>query len=253
MSATLEPLGAPRVRDWRDRGRTTRRWGWEMVGWVVVALGAGVLVGTALTQFVGGAGGAALATAAVWLAMFVPIALAFSRSVPRGLLRFRPVDVLYALVFGVMLRISEGWLDMAAGGTGAFPTYGTLNATWWFSDLLGPVIIAPVLEEFFFHAVLLIALYSALRRLTRSRAVAGVFSVLLTSGVFVLAHALTGALTWDAAVTLLLVGLVNGALVVLTGRIWGAVLVHIVFNGSFVVLALIGTALGSAGGGVVLQ
>jgi membrane protease YdiL (CAAX protease family) len=45
-------------------------------------------------------------------------------------------------------------------------------------------------------------------------------------------------------ISLALLGVVGGLLVVLTGRIWPAVLVHIVYNGSYVVLALAGTFLG---------
>ncbi|MBA8816759.1 hypothetical protein FHX48_001852 [Microbacterium halimionae] len=238
---------------WRDGGKSVVGWGWEIVGWVVIALGIGVLVGTAANQFIGGVGGAILGTAAIWVSMFVPIALAFTRSVPRGLLKFRPIDVLYGIVIGGALRLAQGVLEMAAGGNGAFPSYGSLSGSWWITDLVGPVVISPLLEEFFFHAVLLIALYSALRRLMESRILAGIFAVVMASGVFVLAHALTATLSWDAVVALLLVGLVNGTLVVLTGRIWGAVLVHIMFNASFVALALVGTVLGASGGGVVLQ
>ena len=52
------------------------------------------------------------------------------------------------------------------------------------------------------------------------------------------------ALTPDAAVALTLLGIATGALVVLTGRIWPAVLVHIVFNLSGVGLIVAGTLLG---------
>ncbi|MGO3233789.1 MAG: CPBP family glutamic-type intramembrane protease, partial [Microbacterium sp.] len=57
-------------------------------------------------------------------------------------------------------------------------------------------------------------------------------------------HAVTsGVARWDETVSLTLVGLTCGLLVLLTGRIWGAVLTHMVFNGAWVMLALVGTLL----------
>ncbi|MGM1017361.1 MAG: CPBP family glutamic-type intramembrane protease [Actinomycetota bacterium] len=48
----------------------------------------------------------------------------------------------------------------------------------------------------------------------------------------------------DAAVSLALVGVVCGVLVVCTGRIWPAVLLHIFYNGTGVLLTIAGTILG---------
>jgi len=55
---------------------------------------------------------------------------------------------------------------------------------------------------------------------------------------------LSGGLGVDEVISLSLLGLVCGLLVMLTGRIWPAILVHVVYNGTFVVLALAGTYLG---------
>ena len=71
-------------------------------------------------------------------------------------------------------------------------------------------------------------------------AVAGAVAVVVSTGLFVLLHSLTGALAVDEVISLSLLGLVCGLLVVLTGRIWPAVLVHVVYNFTFVVLALAG-------------
>ena len=135
---------------------------------------------------------------------------------------------------------------LAAGGVAPFPVYptidGALPASWWFGDLIAPVVISPVLEEFFFRAVLLIAIYTVARR-ALGGAVAGFVAVVLTTGLFVAAHTLSGALPWDDVAAFTLVGLVCGMLVVFTGRIWGAVLTHVVFNASWVALATVGTLL----------
>ncbi|MBZ4486878.1 CPBP family intramembrane metalloprotease [Microbacterium sp. cx-55] len=243
---------APRV--WLQGGTTTQPWGWLLVGWAIVSLGAGILIATAATEFIGGVLGGWIGTVVLWVAMLVPVIYGFTRSVPRGLLRFRATDVLFGLVFGVALRVITGWLEQAASGVSVWPAYptvdGGLGADWWFGDLLLPVVIAPVVEELFFHALLLVALYTAFRRLTRAPAVAGFGAALVSTGVFVLLHQLTGSLgaTWASAAAIALVGLVGATLVLVTGRFWGALLTHAVFNASYVVLALVGTLAGGSGG-----
>lgn len=244
-----------RPRVWLQGGTTTVAWGWLLVGWATVSLGAGVLLATAATEFIGGTLGGWIGTVVLWVAMIAPVVYGLSRSVPRGLLRFRATDVLFGLVFGIALRVVSGWLEVAASGTSIWPSYptvdGALAADWWFGDLIVPVLIAPVVEEFFFHALLLVALYTAFRRLTRAPAVAGFGAALVTTGVFVLLHQLTGSLgsTWASAAAIALVGLVGATLVLVTGRLWSAVITHVVFNATYVVLALVGTL---AGSGVVV-
>jgi len=224
-----------------------RRWGAELAGWAVLALGAGVLLGAASSQFIGGFAGGILSTLALWAAMAVPVVLAFSRSVPRGLLLFRPVDLLYGIVLGLLLRLVQGWLQVAATGAQPFPSYFTANGAlapaWWFTELIAPVVVAPVVEELFFRGLVVVAVFTAVRRATRDRSLAGFAAVVASAGLFVLAHAVLVPVSWDAAVALLLVGLTTSLLVVLTGRLWPAVLAHVVYNGSYVVLALVGTFL----------
>ncbi len=225
-------------------------WDWGTVGWAIVALGAGVLAATAATRFIGGAVGGWVAQLALWVAMIVPVLLAFRASVPRGLLTWRWLDLLYGVTLGLMLRVVAGWLEQAATGTAPWPAYpttdGSLPPDWWAVDLLVPVVIAPAVEEFFFRGMLLVALYTVFRRLTRIRLVAGIGAALISTGLFLLLHQLTGSLapTWDGAATLTLVGLTAATLVLLTGRLWSALILHTVFNGTYVALALAGTLLG---------
>ena len=146
-----------------------------------------------------------------------------------------------------MLRLLQGWLAAATGGDEAFPQLerlgGQLPDGWVFTDVVAPVVVAPLVEEFFFRAVVLVALYTVLRR-PCGKAVAGTAAVLFSSGLFVVVHGLLGDLAVDQVVSIGLLGLVCGALVMLTGRIWAAVLTHAVFNAAWVALALAGTALG---------
>lgn len=246
-----------RPREWRTGGTSVQHWNWLLVGWAVVALGAAVLIATASTEFIGGVAGGWIGTIAVWAALVIPVIFAYRGSIPRGLLRFRPVDVLFGLVIGVALRFVAGALQAAATGSTVWPTYMTANGAlpgdWWFGELIVPVVIGPLLEEFFFHGFLLVLLYTVFRRLTDVRWVAGLGSLLITTGLFLLLHQLTGSLvaTWDGAASVGLVGLLGGLLVLLTGRIWGAVLLHVAFNAAYVLLAVVGTLVGVGGAGTV--
>ena len=141
----------------------------------------------------------------------------------------------------------RGWISVAFGGSAALPSYplidGRLPSLWWFTDVVAVVTIAPVIEELLFRGVLVVALFTVFRR-RAGRGVAGLVAVLVSTAVFVLVHAIDLGSSPDRAISTALLGLVCGTLVVLTGRIWPAVLVHVLFNVSFVALAVAGTYLG---------
>lgn len=229
---------------WRSGGSSVARWDWELVGWAVLLLGAGILLATLADRLVGGTLGSALSLAALWGGMLAAIILAFVRSRPRMLLRFHPFDLLYGIVLGVLLRFTQGFLEIAGTGTAAWPTAGTLDgslpASFWFDGVLAPVVIAPLLEEFFFRAVLVVAIFTAVRRMTNSRSWAGFAAIAVTTVLFIGLHLVFDTYTWWSVATLALVGIVCAGLVVATARIWGAVLTHIVFNGVAVAMLVVG-------------
>lgn len=216
-----------------------RGWNVEVLGWAVLGLGAGLLAAALLGRW---------GTVALWVALIAPVVLAFRRGIPRGLLSLRAVDVLYGVVLGGIVRLAQGWL----AGPGAFPSYSTLDGSlppmWWADELLAGGVIAPVVEEFFFRGLLLVALFTVVRRLLRRPDAdgilpAGTIAVIASAGLFVLVHQLAAPLTTDAALALALLGLTTGTLVMLTGRVWPAVLVHMVYNLSGVGLTVLGTLL----------
>lgn len=92
----------------------------------------------------------------------MPVVYALTRSRPAGLLRFRVLDVLYAAALGVMLRLAQGWIEVASYGRAAFPSYalidGRLFPWWWLTDGLAVAVGAPVVDEFFFRGVVLVSL-----------------------------------------------------------------------------------------------
>ncbi|MCK3769760.1 CPBP family intramembrane metalloprotease [Microbacterium aerolatum] len=234
-----------RRRPWWRGGSSVRRWNGEVLGRTVLGLGIGLLAGGLLGGIIG--------TLVMWLCWIAAVVLALRRGVPRGLLRFRAVDVLYGIVLGGALRMIQGWLDVAFGGTGALPSYtsldGALPPGWWV-DGLSAVVVAPVIEEFFFRGALLIIVFTLVRRLAGGGSagagvgIGGFVAVVASAGLFVMAHQLISPVAADAVTSLALVGVVCGLLVVFTGRIWPAVLVHVVYNGTGVLLMVAGTLLG---------
>lgn len=128
------------------------------------------------------------------------------------------------------IRFQPGRLTTVDGGLGGW---------WWLTALIGPVAIAPLLEELLFRGVVLVTVFRTAKRGLEG----GILALIASTAMFVAIHAVVGMSRWDEPVYLTLVGLTAGALVLLTGRIWGAVILHVVFNGSWVVLALAGTAL----------
>lgn len=216
-----------------------------MLGGSLVCLGLGALAArtAALTLPLETRSGGAQAV--VWLALAAPVLLAFRRSRPRGLLTWRAVDALYGVVFGVVVRVAQGMLDGLGGHPAAWPStfsVGGVLPDAFLLDALAGTAVSPLVEEFFFRAVVVVCAYTTLRRLCGQIA-AGVAAAALSSGLFVVAHLLVGAPGTVDVLTLTLLGGVTGAFVLGTGRIWAAVFVHVIFNATGFALVAIGTLL----------
>lgn len=216
-----------------------------MLGWAVCALGAGVLASHAASRFLPPETAASAAQAVVWSALAAPVVVALSRSRPRGLLRLRPIDLASGIVFGVALRLAQGAVAGLDGGPAAWPTVLSTDGALpdsFVVDAVAVVIVSPVLEEFCFRGVVLVCVYVSLRRLG-GRLAAGMAAVAVSTALFVAAHQVGGSASASDATALALVGLVAGAFVVVTGRIWPAVILHVVFNATGVLLLAVGTLL----------
>ena len=243
-------MGRVRKRrtDWRLGGQTVRAWREGLLAIALISLGVTLLAGTLIDTLWESPFAATAALAVVWIGMLVPVVWALTRSRPIGLLRVRWLDLLYGVALALLLRLVQGWLAVALSGVDSLPSVtlvdGRLPTSWWLSEGVASIVIAAPLEEFFFRAVVLIALYSLMRR-PFGKVTAGVVAGLASTAIFVAVHALTGVtLPVDQMVSLLLLGLTCAALVLLTGRIWGAVLVHAVYNATWVGLVVAGSAWG---------
>lgn len=158
-----------------------------------------------------------------------------------GLFRYRAVDLLWGLGLGLALRFMQGALSGA--NASAFPSVSDSGESlrgWVVAQAVPAGGFGPVIEEVFFRAVLLVALFELLRRSSGSLA-AGVAATLISTGAFVCLHAAFAPLTLVDALSLAIVGAVCANLVLLTGRLWGAVLLHAMYNLSFLSLVAIGS------------
>lgn len=183
-------------------------------------------------------------TLALWAGLVAATAYSFARARPAGLLRVRLTDLVWGLGLGLALRALQGWVSGA--DMRAFPsadgTQGVPSVTWWLTEFLPAGFIGPIVEELFFRAVVLVVVYQVLRRSVGELAAAAT-ALLVSAGLFVLLHGMRGSLLLADGVMLFAVGASCGLLVLLTGRLLGAVILHVVYNVSFLALAVAGAVL----------
>lgn len=213
-----------------------------MLAVALLGLGAGVLGAGLANVLLPGA--PIVSTIALWSGLIAATVFAFLRARPAGLLRIRPTDLLWGFGLGLLLRVFQGWVSGADAA--AFPSIssatGAADASWWLTQFLPAGLIGPVVEEFFFRAVVVVAVYQLLRRSVGPVA-AAVTALLVSAGTFVVLHGIRGILLLNDGLIFFAVGAACGLLVLLTGRLWGAVFLHVVYNISYLVLFLVGAAL----------
>lgn len=184
-----------------------------------------------------------LSLVALWTGLGSAIAYALWRSRPAGLFAFKLQDVLWGIGCGLLLRIAQGWLSNA--NESPFPSapsaYGQTTDWWWTQALPGGM-VGPLVEEMFFRCVLLVAIYQFFRRRIGSD-LSGLVAIVASGTLFVGLHAAFLPLTTTDVVGLSALALTCGLLVMLTGRIWGAVLAHVTYNVVFLTVTFVGTTL----------
>ncbi|MGK9147400.1 CPBP family intramembrane metalloprotease [Plantibacter flavus] len=166
---------------------------------------------------------------------------------------FRPIDLLWGIAAGLLLRILVSVLEVLVNGTmpavasGPAPSGSAAIVSSFVIAVLAATLFAPLIEELFFRGLLL----RSLRASVRGGAVWA--AVLVSAAMFAALHLVVANGPKEALVAGLgtfLVGLGTGTAVVLTGRIGVAVVTHVVFNASLLVLGV--TAV-TGGTGVVIE
>lgn len=227
-----------------------------LVGFAVAAVLVGTIrAGIRLPQPFDALGGYVL----VWVPLLAAVAVArFAVRAPAGSpavlgFAFRPIDLLWGIAAGLVLRILVSVLEMFVYGsmpsaaTGTAPSGSTVIVISFVTAVLAATVLAPLVEEVFFRGLLL----GSLRGSAPGRG--PWMAVLLSAALFAALHLAVARGPQEALVTglgTLLVGLGAGTAVVLTGRIGPAVVAHVVFNGSLLVLGV--TAV-TGGTGVVIE
>lgn len=243
----VEQHTLPRRRrrtDWRFGGTRVRKWNATVLLVALLCLGSGALASTVARLGVGDASGQPAGLLLFWFALAVATAFALSRGVPAGLFRFRLVDLLWGVGAGLFLRWLHG-VSLATSST-PFPGFqGTdrrVPADWWWSNFLTSGFLGPIFEEFFFRVVVLVSIYEILRRAVGVLG-AGATALLVSSGSFVLVHGLNAPVSLQEGIQLFAVGGLCATIVLLTGRLWGALLAHMVYNLLYLTLVIVGTSM----------
>lgn len=238
-SPALSRSGSARFRQRASESGERRR---LVTGLLVpLSLGvAGALISIALGVSLARPGGV-LALVTLWaflLAGFIYFAL----TVPIGsLFAFRGSDVVWGVGVAVVLRLLEGLLLGAAFAP--FPAVSSPSVAAWIGEVVLPAgLIGPLVEELYFRAFLAVIVFRMLAPRT-GQVIAGFAATCVSAGAFVLLHACFAPLPLLDALILLAVGAACAALVLLTGRICGAILLHATYNFLFIVLAALGTVL----------
>jgi len=191
-----------------------------------------------------------LSYAVVWVPFVVAVAVACfargTRSLSRDIgLRITLLDVFLGVGAGLLARATAGIIEIAITGhmVGLGVTFGeTIYDGWWlFGTILAPVLVAPFIEELFFRGLLQKSvLQASTRRMSRTPALA--LSVVLSAALFALLHLMQAANPTAALIlglSAFVFGLAASLIAAFTGRIGGAIVAHIVFNGVLVLTALL--------------
>ena len=164
---------------------------------------------------------------------------------------FKPIDLVIGLGIGLAGRLFTALLTgIAITITGYTPERGNLvlsaDPLWLvLNGVLIAIIVAPIVEELFFRGLVLRAIRNRLLRRNQSDEVAKrratLAAIVVSSAAFMLLH-LYQASDWTLFIILagstFVVGFLNATVALRTGRLGGAIVGHMVFNGSAVLLAV---------------
>ncbi|WP_354500209.1 type II CAAX endopeptidase family protein [Mycetocola sp. 2940] len=194
----------------------------------------------------------ALSYLAAWLPMLGAVLVASYLHGRRSLaldfgLRFSWLDILYGLTLGFFLRSIVTLIEILGygGPAGGAVRFGPVdyNLVWMLLAVVAPILVAPVIEELFFRGLLQRSVLNASKSSIRgSSRFPMVLAVAMSSITFAVVHMLQtggGAQTVVVGLATLILGIGLGTLAAITGRLGGAIIAHIVFNG----LGVLGTLL----------
>ncbi|WP_162797936.1 exosortase E/protease, VPEID-CTERM system [Sulfitobacter sp. JL08] len=152
------------------------------------------------------------------------VLLAFARCIPAGVSwRLDPLAVFAGAAIAAMWLAGQ-WGESAALADIVPGLTGTALLVWIVARLFGTTILVPVIEEVFFRGYLL-------NRLNFGGRYGTAIALIASSALFAMLH--------GNIVLAFVAGLVFGALVLRSGRVWDAVVAHAVANGLIGLYALV--------------
>lgn len=184
---------------------------------------------------------------AVWLPLGVAVLVAAraarrsGRTPPWPRPLVRPIDLLWGVGLGLLMRGAAAGIELAVLGrmSGDGPQLEVDPAMAWFVLLVAPILVGPVVEEFFFRGLTLPALREATDASGAKPSTSMLIAVVTSALLFALLHTLESpspALALVTGLSTLAFGLAAGLLVALTGRLGGAIAAHVVYNGTLILL-----------------
>jgi uncharacterized protein len=178
-------------------------------------------------------------------------------------LRFQPIDIPIGIGAAITAKVAAIVIGaLAITITGQSPNTSNLQLSsdpLWIvlNGVVIATLVAPFVEELVFRGLVLRSVRNVMLR-TRAghpapteqrRRAAVALAILLSAGAFAALH-----LVQATSLTMLLVlggatfavGIINATLAIVTGRLGAAIITHVLYNGSSVVLALLLSASGTA-------
>ncbi|MBD8538918.1 CPBP family intramembrane glutamic endopeptidase [Frigoribacterium sp. CFBP 8751] len=241
-------MAAPHI-DSRDVRTRSARWD---LAYAALALGAVVVGARIVGDLIARSPGIspALGTAASYVVVWVPLVIAVvvaCTGLGRGGARrtlglsFRWTDLVWGLAAGMGARGLDAGLNLVSTGDTGLAPQPTLDGGPDLATsvvlILAPVLVAPLVEEVFFRGLLLRSLDRALTGDTRLlRVLATTSAVIVSAALFAVLHVAVGLNVAPTTATIIVVstfvfGLIVGTLASVTGRLGGAIVAHVVFNG----------------------
>lgn len=211
---------------------------WKPLVVAVASLGVAIVVGLLAGVAFDGAAGRSVSSVLASLVVGGTGLGLIARTRPAGFLRLRGLDVLWALVLGVLLPFVAG----VAAGSAGWPAFAAVSPRWLVLGAAAPVLVVVLLTLFAIGFVYPAALSYARTRLTANlaRVVAAAIAALAFSVVPVV---FAGTVSGMPVALFVGLGIAASVFVALSGRLWGPIVMGIVFVGVWVTLSLAGYVL----------
>lgn len=243
----VEPMATDSTGGTMPDQNTATPWGTREAILVIASLTAALLLAVTMQNFAATRTvedlllAVFLPTIVTWAGLALPVFWVALGDHWMGNLHLRPapVDLAYALLFGIGLRLVAQVIETLAYGSPRLllPSVtlfdGHLPQLYWFTAIVADIFVSPVLEELAFRGVIQRGIGH------KTPWIGCVASALLFSLFHVVsATGQSAAGLTTTLVTTLLVGAVCGALTLVTGRLTAAIGIHVVYNASAVGIAL---------------